>query len=93
MATLPGQAAHRACLEIKRVKDWIDENLPGEDIPVTGDRVHQCQRRADAEPGEVAVVKADGLAAFMKDGLMSRVLSTSQQRQLRKMLDDAISAS
>ena len=42
----------------------------------------------------MAVVKADGLAAFMKDGLKgSRVLSTSQQRQLRKMLDDAISAS
>ncbi|MGI6376420.1 MAG: hypothetical protein ACOX3S_10515 [Anaerolineae bacterium] len=82
-------------LEIKRVKDWIDENLPGEDIPVTGVIVFtNANVELDAEPGEVAVVKADGLAAFMKDGLKgSRVLSTSQQRQLRKMLDDAISAS
>lgn len=82
-------------LEVKRIKEWIDENLPAEDIPVTGVIVFtNPDVQLDAETGEVAVVKAEGLAAFMKDGLKGgRVLSTAQQRQLRKMLDDAINAS
>lgn len=80
--------------EMNRIKKWIDELLPGENIPVTGVIVFTNPNvTLEIEDSEMPAVKADGLAAFMKDGLKGgAMLSTAMQKQLRKMLDDAISA-
>jgi hypothetical protein len=80
--------------ETERIKKWIDESLPEENIPVNGVIVFTNPNARLTVEGDVRAVKADGLAAFMKDGLKGgAVLTTSMQKQLRKMLDDAISAS
>jgi hypothetical protein len=79
--------------EIERVKKWIDESLAEESIPVSGVIVFTNANARLTIKGDMNAVKADGLAAFMKDGLKGgAVLTTSMQKQLRKMLDDAISA-
>ena len=79
--------------EIERVKKWIDESLAEENIPVSGVVVFTNANAKLTIKGDMTAVKAEGLAAFMKDGLKgSAVLTTAMQKQLRKMLDDAVSA-
>lgn len=80
--------------EVARVKKWIDELMPGQDIPVTGVAVFTNPTvQLDVEDCPVPAVRIDGLATFVKDGLKGgRVLSTALQNQLRKTLDDVIAA-
>ncbi len=80
--------------ELAQVRKWIDEAMPDQHIPVTGVVVFTDPKlELTVEGGDLAVVKADGLAQYMKVGPKGvEVLSTSQQRQLRQMLDDAVRA-
>jgi hypothetical protein len=89
-----GKPDQELAREVERIKKWIDESLPEEDIPVNGVIVFTNPSvKLTIDSKEAPAVKADGLATFMKEGFKGGpMLTTSMQKQLRKMLDDAISA-
>jgi len=79
--------------QVKWVKDWIDEVMPEEGIPVNGVVVFTRSNLALHVSGnEVPIVKAEDLAAFMKQGLKGQpTLSTAKQKELRRVMDEVIS--
>ncbi len=81
--------------DIKWLKEWIDAAMPGDDIPVTGAVVFTNPKatvRASRAP--VPALTPDQLVGFLKQGLKGQVstLSTAKQKELRRVLDEAIAA-
>lgn len=76
--------------QVEWVKQWIDETMPEEDIPVRGVVVFTRPGvELHASDAPVPAVTADELANFMKQGFKgSPTLSTAKQKELRRILDE-----
>jgi len=81
--------------EMGWVKEWIDQVLPEDDIPVNGAVVFTDPKvELHATGAPVPVLKAEELARFMKVGLKGqRIIPTSVQNKLRKVLDEVVATS
>jgi len=93
----PGLGRPQAELEqdVQWLKEWIDAAMPGDDIPVTGAVIFTNPRatvRASKAP--VPALTADQLVRFVKQDLRGQVsaLSTAKQKELRRVVDEAIAA-
>jgi hypothetical protein len=78
--------------DINWMKEWIDEVVPEEDIPVNGIIVFtDPQAELHVEDPPVPVVAVDDLVKRLKAGFEDQpLLPTSTQRELRRLLDEII---
>ncbi|MFH1086177.1 MAG: nuclease-related domain-containing protein [Chloroflexota bacterium] len=78
--------------EIKWVKEWIDEVLPEDDVPVNGVVVFTSPRaKLTVRDPSAPIVTAADLARHMKDGLKGQpMLTTAKQNELRQLLDQVV---
>jgi hypothetical protein len=81
--------------DVRWLKEWVDAAMPGDNIPVTGAIVFTNPRatvRASQAP--VPALTPEQLVGFLKQGLRGQVsvLSTAKQKELRRVLDEAIAA-
>jgi len=81
--------------DMQWMKEWIDQAMPEDDIPVTGAVVFTNPRatvRASKAP--VPALTPDQLSSYLKQGLKGQAatLSTAKQKELRRILDAAIGA-
>lgn len=89
-----GQPHKELAHEVESVQKWLAEGLPDEEIPVNGVIVFLNPNvELTLQGNAVDAVKVEELANLVKNGFKGRpVLSTSMQRRLRQMLDDAANA-
>ncbi len=80
--------------EIEWVDEWAQDLLPEVEIPVTGVIAFtDPQATLHAEESPVPAVKVGDLAEFLGDYLKGQpTLSTAQQKELRRKLDDVVQA-
>lgn len=81
--------------DVRWLKEWIDAAMPGDDIPVTGAVIFTNPRATvHASKAPVPALTADQLERFVKQDLRGQVsaLSTAKQKELRRVLDEAIAA-
>ena len=78
--------------EAQWVKEWIDELMPEDYVPVHGVVVFTDPDVVlHASGGTVPVLKAEELPRYMKEGLKGRrILTTAKQKELRKLLDEVM---
>jgi len=82
--------------EIEPVRRWIAEALPGDEpVPVNGVVVFTHPDAVlDAASAPVKVLMASELADYLRDGMKEQpVLSTSRQKELRRLLDRVVEES
>ena len=78
--------------EIDWLKEWIDEVVPEEDIPVNGAVVFTNPKIELHVSGEsLPMIVADDLTRHLKQGLRGQpTLSTAKQKDLRRILDEVV---
>jgi hypothetical protein len=90
-----GQPEKDLQYEITRLHKWVNERYQGREIPVSGAVVFvhpEVVLQIDEAPG--AVLRPDELPAFFRQGLRDgQILSTAEQRELRRLLDDLLPTS
>ena len=81
--------------EVDWLKEWIDEVMPNDNIPVNGAVVFtQDAVELHASGNAIPIVAVSDLARHMKEGLKGQpVLTTAKQKELRRVLDEAIGQS
>jgi hypothetical protein len=81
--------------EIKAVKEWIDQVMPEQNVPVNGVVVFTSSKISlDVSDAPVPAMSAVDLIAYMKQGLKGQpTLSTATQTELRKILDQVVDES
>jgi len=78
--------------EIEWSKEWIDELMPEDDIPVNGAVVFtNPDVTLHISGNSVPIIAASDLVAHMKQGLKgSPILTTAKQKELRRVLDEIV---
>lgn len=78
--------------EIRWVKEWIDEVMPEEDIPVNGAVAFTSPKVVLHVSGQsVPMMEVAELARHMKQGLKGQpTLPTTRQKELRRILDEVV---
>ena len=81
--------------QVKWLKEWVDEVLPEEDIPVNGAVVFTSPGlELRVSESEIPIVAVENLAKHMKEGLKGQpTLSTAKQKELRRLLDQVVEES
>jgi hypothetical protein len=81
--------------EIKAVKEWIDQAMPEQNVPVNGVVAFTSSRvKLDISDAPVPAMSAADLIDYMKQGLKGQpTLSTATQTELRKVLDQVVGES
>ena len=79
--------------QVAWVKEWIDEVLPEDDIPVHGAVVFTSPRLelhvGDESP--ISILAADDLARHLKEGFKGGVtLPTTKQKELGRIMDEVV---
>jgi hypothetical protein len=78
--------------EIKAVKEWIDQVMPEQNVPVNGAVVFTSPKvTLEVSDAPVPAMSATDLITYMKQGLKGQpTLSTAAQTELRKILDQVV---
>jgi hypothetical protein len=79
--------------EVEWLKDWIDEVMPEEDIPVNGVIVFTDPgvRLHVEDDSEIPIMVLDDLPRYMRGGLKEQpTIRTTTQTELRGLLDEVI---
>lgn len=88
-----GKPDQEATEEAKWVKEWIDKAMPEANIPVNSVIVFTNPKvtlRLESPP-PVPAVLAEELSEYMRQGLKGQpTLSTTQQKELRRLLDEVV---
>jgi len=82
--------------DVESLQQWIASALPGEEqVPVNGLVLFTSpEARVDATNAPVKALVTEDLAAYLRTGLKGQpVLSTSRQKELRRLLDSVVEAS
>jgi hypothetical protein len=82
--------------DLDPVTRWIADAMPGEEaVPVSGVVIFTDPKaELDVSSAPVTAMRADALGDYMREGLKGQpVLSTSRQKELRRLLDGVVEES
>ncbi len=82
--------------DVESLEQWVASALPGEEhVPVNGLVLFtNPDVELDAADAPIKALKTNDLAAYLRTGLKGQpVLSTSRQKELRRLLDGVVEAS